>query len=86
LEPDFVLFLVGKTKTDTMHYQVFIEPKGRMLLLADAWKEEFLASIKDQGQVEQLIENRQYVVWGLPFFNFGERMPEFEAGLNELLS
>lgn len=86
LEPDFVLFLVGKTKTDTMHYQVFIEPKGQHLLRADAWKEEFLACIKDQGQVEQLIENRQYVVWGLPFFNFGERMPEFEAGLNELLS
>ncbi|MBK9441320.1 MAG: DEAD/DEAH box helicase family protein [Comamonadaceae bacterium] len=86
LEPDFVLFLVGKTKTDTMHYQVFIEPKGQHLLRADAWKEEFLASIKGQGQVEQLIENRQYVVWGLPFFNFGERMPEFEAGLNELLS
>jgi type III restriction enzyme len=85
LEPDFVLFLIGKSNTGTMHYQVFIEPKGKLLLRTDVWKEQFLESIKSQGRIEQLIANRHYVVWGLPFFNFDERMPEFEGAFNGLL-
>ena len=41
---------------------------------------------KDEGRIEQLMENRQYILWGLPFFNHGERMPEFETGLADLLA
>lgn len=85
LEPDFVLFLVGKAPTDNMQYQVFIEPKGKHLLHGDAWKEAFLESIKSIGQAEQLIQDKNYVVWGLPFFNETERMSEFEDGFKELL-
>lgn len=86
LEPDFVLFLTAKVKEKSMHYQVFIEPKGKHLLRADVWKEDFLKSIKSLGRVEQLFETRHYFVWGLPFFNSVERMPEFETGFNELLT
>ena len=64
-EPDFILYLIGKEKTDTMHYQVFVEPKGTHLLKADEWKEKFLVSIKEHFQVEQLFSNKKYVVWGL---------------------
>lgn len=85
-EPDFVLYLIGKEEKDTMHYQVFIEPKGSHLLKADEWKEKFLMSIKDSFEVEQLFSNRKYVVWGLPFYNYAERMPEFEEGFNELIA
>ena len=85
LEPDFVLFLIGKSTRDTMHFQVFIEPKGQHLLRADAWKEKFLQSIKDQGRIEQLMENRHYVVWGFPFFNHAERAPEFTQAFDQLL-
>ncbi len=85
LEPDFVLFLIGKEEVDTKHYQVFIEPKGGHLLKADEWKENFLMSLKDVAHVEQLFANKKYVVWGLPFFNHSERMPEFDARFKELI-
>ncbi len=84
LEPDFVLYLVGKKETDTMHFQVFIEPKGKHLLRADEWKETFLKSIKDNHKVEQLFAGKKYVVWGMPFFNSTER-PEFEQCFEELV-
>ena len=77
LEPDFVLYLVGKEKKDTMHYQVFIEPKGSHLLKADEWKEKFLVSIKDCFEIEQLMTNKKYTVWGLPFYNSESRDVEF---------
>lgn len=85
LEPDFVLYLIGKEKTDTMHYQVFIEPKGSHLLKADEWKEKFLMAIKDTFEVEQLFSNRTHVVWGMPFYNSVERMPEFDAAFDGLV-
>lgn len=84
LEPDFVLYLVGKEKKDTMHYQVFIEPKGKHLLEADKWKEEFLLAIQSTGKVEKLFANRDYALWGMPFFNSEVRMPEFENGFAAL--
>ena len=85
-EPDFILYLIGKEKTDTMHYQVFVEPKGTHLLKADEWKEEFLVSIKKHFQVEQLFSNKKYVVWGLPFYNSTERLSEFEEAFEELVA
>ncbi len=85
-EPDFVLYLIGKEKTNTMHYQVFIEPKGGHLLKADEWKENFLLSVKENFQVEQLFSNKKHVVWGMPFYNSTERIPEFETAFEELVS
>lgn len=85
LEPDYVLYLIGKEAQDTMHYQVFIEPKGSHLLKSDAWKEDFLNSIKANFQIEQLIENRTYAVWGLPFYNEEQRAVEFKEGFERLL-
>ncbi len=81
-----ISYLIGKEEKDTMHHQVFIEPKGSHLLKADERKEKFLMSIKDSFEVEQLFSNRKYVVWGLPFYNYAERMPEFEEGFNELMT
>lgn len=77
LEPDFVLYLVGKEKQDTMHYQVFIEPKGSHLLKADEWKEKFLVSIKASFEIEQLMANKKYAVWGMPFYNSESRENQF---------
>ena len=85
LEPDFVLYLIGKKKSNTMHYQIFIEPKGGHLLKQDEWKEQFLSRLHDVSVIEQLWKDRKYVVWGLPFYNNTERMQEFEAGFEGLL-
>lgn len=86
LEPDFVLYLVGKEETNTMHYQVFIEPKGTHLLKADEWKEKFLKEIKDNFKVEQLFTNKKYAVWGMPFYNKENREQEFSAAFDTLLA
>ena len=85
LEPDFVLYLVGKEPRDTMHYQVFIEPKGSHLLKADEWKENFLISIKESFEIEQLFTNKKYAVWGLPFYNSESRDVEFTGAFETLL-
>ncbi len=85
-EPDFVLYLVGKETVDTMHYQVFIEPKGAHLLKADEWKEDFLISIKENFKAERLFSNKEYAAWGLPFFNHEFRESEFTEAFSELLN
>jgi type III restriction enzyme len=85
LEPDFILYLIGKEKTDTMHYQVFVEPKGAHLLKADEWKEQFLSSIKANSSIEQLFKGKKYVVWGLPFYNSDQRGKEFTEAFDVLM-
>lgn len=86
LEPDFVLYLVGKEQQDTMHYQVFIEPKGSHLLRADEWKEKFLVSIKESFEIEQLFTNKKYAVWGLPFYNSESREAEFTEAFDQAVA
>jgi type III restriction enzyme len=84
LEPDFILYLIGNEKKDTMYYQVFIEPKGGHLLREEEWKEKFLLRLKDESVIDQLWKDKKYVVWGLPFFNEAQRMSEFETAVEEL--
>ncbi len=84
LEPDFILYLIGQEKSDTMHYQVFIEPKGGHLLKQDQWKEKFLMRLQADSVIEQLWKDRKYAIWGLPFFNSTQRMPEWESKFEEL--
>lgn len=83
-EPDFVLFL-KKTEAKSLYYQVFIEPKGGHLLDGDKWKEDFLLTIKNQHKIEQLWENRQFVVWGMPFYNEKLKKREFEDAIQKLI-
>jgi type III restriction enzyme len=68
-EPDYVLFLYKKNQPKNFYYQVFIEPKGGYLEEKDAWKQKFLTSIKKEQQIKQLWEDREYIVWGMPFYN-----------------
>jgi type III restriction enzyme len=84
-EPDFVLYLVGKEKINTLYYQVFIEPKGAHLLKADEWKEKFLLEIQKQFKLEQLFANKKYAVWGLPFYNKELRESDFSVAFDELI-
>lgn len=74
MEPDYVLFLYQKEKPKSTYYQVFIEPKGSHLKQVDAWKENFLMSLKKEHKIEQLWEDRKYVVWGMPFYNNSEEV------------
>lgn len=85
-EPDFVLFLESDNPDKSIYYQVFIEPKGDHLLEHDYLKEEFLLSIKEEHKITQLLQNKEFIIWGMPFFNENQRKEEFIDSINELLS
>lgn len=84
-EPDFVLFLKHKKDNINQHYQIFIEPKGKHLLQGDAWKEKFLLSLKEKHYCNLLWENKEYLIWGLPFYNELETKVEFSKEFEQLL-
>jgi len=76
-EPDFILFANDKTKGN-VSWQVFIEPKGDQFLDAtktgfdggkEGWKQKFLLEIKDKFKTATLLEDDNYRVVGLPFYN-----------------
>ena len=85
MEPDFILFLSKKETAETLHYQIFIEPKGGHLLKTDEWKESFLKRLKDEHKIEQLWTGSNYIVWGMPFYNEESRRSEFEEGFKKIL-
>ena len=68
-EPDFLAVLKGSGKTQNISLQVFIEPKGDHLLAHDKWKEDFLVEIKSKGTVNLLLDNEDFRIWGMPFYN-----------------
>jgi len=86
LEPDFVLFLAKKELKKSFHYQIFIEPKGGHLLKQDEWKENFLKRLKTDHKIEQLWEGKEFVVWGMPFYNEVEKKAEFQKEFHKLLA
>jgi type III restriction enzyme len=67
--PDFVLFL-RETKGDIKSYQIFIEPKGKHIELADKWKEDFLLAIREKYNSTITIKKTgDYEILGVPFYN-----------------
>ena len=75
-EPDFILFANDK-KLGNVSWQVFIEPKGSQFLGdsrtfedgKEAWKQRFLLQIKEKFKTATLLEDENYRVVGLPFYN-----------------
>ena len=84
-EPDFVLFLVNHNPEESIHYQIFIEPKGGHLIKQDEWKENFLKQLRAEHSLEQLWKGKNYIIWGMPFYNETLRKAEFELILNEII-
>lgn len=76
-EPDFVMFLKRSVDGKEAVMQVFIEPKGKQLVKEDAWKQDFLKTIETDARIEVIVQNKDFRVLGLPFFN--EENPERAA-------
>ncbi|WP_113675268.1 DEAD/DEAH box helicase family protein [Vallitalea guaymasensis] len=68
-EPDFVMFAKRIDGDITLYYQLFIEPKGDNLLKADEWKEQALKEIEEEYNLSIEVENRDYIIYSMPFFN-----------------
>src|SRR3989339_1828257 len=78
--PDFVLFLTEKKTKREVMYQIFVEPKGDQFLDAkntfeqskEGWKQKLLIEIETNHTVDLMIENKDFRLIGLPFFNEGQ--------------
>ena len=78
--PDFVLFLTEKKTKQEVMYQIFIEPKGDQFLDAqntfeqskEGWKQKLLIEIEKSHTVDLKLENKNFRLIGLPFFNEGQ--------------
>lgn len=68
-EPDFLLFLRKTKEAKATIYQLFIEPKGTKFWPDDQWKEDFLKTIEPEARLETVFQDKEYKVYGLPFFN-----------------
>ena len=88
-EPDFVLFLTEKKNDISIYYQVFLEPKGEQLFEHDAWKEKFLLDMRSKHKIKQLWKSKNYIVWGMPFYNSNpndpQKLPRFDKAFDEVL-
>ena len=86
-EPDYVIFLQRPETDGFEQLQIFVEPKGTMLLEKDKWKEDFLLQMKTEAiPVKTYVDNNQYRIWGLHFFNQDTRMKEFDEEMQSLIS
>ncbi len=84
-EPDFLLFLQKHGTGGYLQEQIYIEPKGSHLLEKDKWKEDFLLKIEEQGiPVKKYVDDNEYRIVGLPFFNKDFRMEEFSLSIRKL--
>ena len=81
-EPDFLLFAKQKNEKN-LTFQVFIEPKGKQLVKEDAWKQEFLNTIRAKNETIEF-DTDNYRIIGLPFYNSNDEK-EFERNLFETL-
>ena len=84
-QPDFVLFLREKGGK-LLIYQLFIEPKARILQKAEPWKLDFLNEIKAEFENKMMtFEDKKYRLIGVPFYN-NEDENQFKASLESVLN
>jgi type III restriction enzyme len=92
-QPDFILLL--KQKSQSLYYQVFIEPKGDQFKDEDGlfekgkegWKERFLQEITEKHGINRnlKVENNEYKLIGLPLYNKKNSL-DFNAKVKEYLA
>lgn len=84
-EPDYLLFLQKNNVDGFEQMQVFIEPKGTHIVECDKWKEEFLLQLKGNAiPVKTFVDDNNYHIWGLHFFNRDLRETEFNKDFEML--
>ena len=86
-EPDYVLFLQKNKEDGYEQLQIFIEPKGSLLVASDQWKEDFLLQMKDNAVAKTVfVDDNEYLIWGFHFFNTEMRSAEFSVDMQGLIS
>ncbi|WP_259288087.1 DEAD/DEAH box helicase family protein [Corynebacterium sp. HS2168-gen11] len=76
-EPDYLLFLRKKGQVHKQQ-QIYVEPKGEHLLEPDKWKQDFLLALQENAVPHTIyVDNTDYRIIGLPFYNHEIRISEF---------
>lgn len=84
-EPDFLLFLRNLHEKRIQTIQLFIEPKGDPYMQFEGWKQNFLNEIASQSRLDVIIQNSEFTLYGLPFFNQnGQANRDFRASFDRL--
>ena len=84
-EPDYLLFIVDEESSKPKQYQIFIEPKGGHLLQQDKWKEDLLLSLSEKAiPTTKFVDDKDYLIWGFPFYNKEFKMEEFSKAFDTL--
>ncbi|MCH5180178.1 MAG: DEAD/DEAH box helicase family protein [Erysipelotrichales bacterium] len=86
-EPDYFLILKQKKDNAKNDYLcVFIEPKGEHLLSNDKWKNDFLLELESKAiPVKIYVDDNDYRIWGMPFYNESSTKNEFDKYFKEKL-
>ncbi len=66
---------------------MFVEPKGSHLIEKDQWKEDFMLQMKEMAVTKKVyVDDNDYYIWGMHFFNRNDRDTEFTVDFNEISS
>ena len=92
-EPDFIMILKRRNKVISI-YQIFIEPKGdqfkdkqgRFENSKEGWKQKFLLDVEKRAKTNLKLENKNFKLIGLLFYNEKLKREFKEAFENRLLS
>ena len=76
-EPDFLMLLKKRNSKAVSIYQIFIEPKGDQFKDSqggfenskEGWKQEFLLEIEEKADTNLKLENKNFKLIGMPFYN-----------------
>lgn len=84
-EPDYVLLLQKNNTDGYEQQQIFIEPKGEHLIDKDTWKQNLLLRL-EQEAIPQIkyVDDNEYKIIGLPFFNADSNNDEFITAIEKL--
>lgn len=55
------------------------------MLSNDQTKEQFLEEIEEECEIQELYENKDFRLVGMPFYNEDIKKQEFREGFNEIL-
>jgi len=76
-EPDFLMLLKKRNSKAVSIYQIFIEPKGDQFKDSqggfenskEGWKQGFLLEIEEKADTNIKLENKNFKLIGMPFYN-----------------
>jgi len=92
-EPDFIMILKKRNKTISI-YQIFIEPKGDQFKDSqgkfenskEGWKQKFLLGMEEKAETDFKLENKNFKLVGMPFYNEKLKQVFEEVFENKILS